>query len=76
MARRLRRAGVEVVGYNRSREVTDQLAKEEGFVARLFGRGSRRSAGAAARGLADVTRRERSPNRHCPSCWTCWKQVT
>ena len=32
MARRLRRAGVDVVGYNRSNEIVDQLAKEEGLI--------------------------------------------
>jgi 6-phosphogluconate dehydrogenase len=31
MTRRLRRAGVEVVGYNRSREIVEQLAVEEGM---------------------------------------------
>jgi 6-phosphogluconate dehydrogenase len=33
MARRLRRGGIEVVGYNRNRQVTDQLAFEEGLIA-------------------------------------------
>lgn len=33
MARRLRRGGIEVVGYNRSREVVDALAAEEGLIA-------------------------------------------
>ncbi len=33
MARRLRRAGVDVVGYNRSNEIVNQLAKEEGLIA-------------------------------------------
>lgn len=33
MARRLRRGGIEVVGYNRSHEVTRQLQQEEGLVA-------------------------------------------
>lgn len=33
MARRLRRGGIEVVGYNRSREVVDTLAAEEGLIA-------------------------------------------
>lgn len=32
MARRLRRAGVDVVGYNRSNEIVHQLAKEEGLI--------------------------------------------
>ena len=32
MARRLRRAGIEVVGYNRSNDVTQQLAQEEGLI--------------------------------------------
>ncbi|BAZ93378.1 6-phosphogluconate dehydrogenase [Thiohalobacter sp. COW1] len=32
MARRLRRGGIEVVGYNRSREVVDTLAAEEGLI--------------------------------------------
>ncbi|MAT64319.1 MAG: 6-phosphogluconate dehydrogenase (decarboxylating) [Gammaproteobacteria bacterium] len=32
MARRLRRGGIEVVGYNRSREVVDTLAAEEGVI--------------------------------------------
>lgn len=33
MARRLCRAGIEVVGYNRSPDITDTLAKEEGLIA-------------------------------------------
>lgn len=33
MARRLRRAGVEVVGFNRSHDITRQLAVEEGLTA-------------------------------------------
>jgi len=33
MARRLRRGGIEVVGYNRTRAVVDQLAAEEGVIA-------------------------------------------
>jgi 6-phosphogluconate dehydrogenase len=32
MARRLRRAGVDVVGYNRSNDIVNQLAKEEGLI--------------------------------------------
>jgi 6-phosphogluconate dehydrogenase len=32
MARRLRRGGIEVVGYNRTRTVTEQLAVEEGLI--------------------------------------------
>jgi len=33
MARRLRRSGIEVVAYNRSRTITDELAEETGLVA-------------------------------------------
>jgi 6-phosphogluconate dehydrogenase len=33
MARRLRRGGIEVVGFNRSRDVVDTLVKEEGMIA-------------------------------------------
>lgn len=33
MARRLARGGIQVVGYNRSREIVDTLAKEEGIIA-------------------------------------------
>ncbi|HEY0634099.1 MAG TPA: NAD(P)-binding domain-containing protein, partial [Gammaproteobacteria bacterium] len=33
MTRRLRRRGIEVVGYNRSREVVEQLQREEGMIA-------------------------------------------
>ncbi len=33
MARRLRRGGIEVVGYNRSDDITQQLAREEGLIA-------------------------------------------
>ncbi|MBI5462048.1 MAG: decarboxylating 6-phosphogluconate dehydrogenase [Gammaproteobacteria bacterium] len=33
MVRRLRRGGIEVVGYDRSREVVDALAREDGMVA-------------------------------------------
>ena len=33
MARRLRRGGIEVVGFNRSRDVVDALVKEEGMIA-------------------------------------------
>jgi 6-phosphogluconate dehydrogenase len=32
MARRLCRAGIEVVGYNRSRDIVDELAAEEGMI--------------------------------------------
>jgi len=32
MARRLRRGGIEVVGYNRTRSVVDELATEEGII--------------------------------------------
>ncbi|MDA1107609.1 MAG: decarboxylating 6-phosphogluconate dehydrogenase [Proteobacteria bacterium] len=33
MARRLRRGGIEVVGFNRSHEIVKQLAREEGVIA-------------------------------------------
>ena len=33
MTRRLCRRGIEVVGYNRSREVVEQLQREEGMIA-------------------------------------------
>ena len=33
MARRLCRGGIEVVGYNRSTEIINSLAKEEGLIA-------------------------------------------
>jgi 6-phosphogluconate dehydrogenase len=35
MARRLCRGGIEVVGFNRSAEITQQLAREEGLIAAL-----------------------------------------
>lgn len=47
MARRLLRAGIQVVGVNRTREVTERLAAEEGLI--------------AADGLADAVSRLPSP---------------
>ncbi|MEJ2346605.1 MAG: decarboxylating 6-phosphogluconate dehydrogenase [Gammaproteobacteria bacterium] len=47
MARRLRRGGIEVVGYNRSREIVDQLLREEGML--------------GADSLADVVGQLRAP---------------
>jgi len=47
MVRRLRRGGIEVVGYDRSREVVDALAREEGMD--------------AAEGLADLVSKLHAP---------------
>ncbi|MBI5040020.1 MAG: decarboxylating 6-phosphogluconate dehydrogenase [Gammaproteobacteria bacterium] len=47
MVRRLRRGGIEIVGYDRSREVVDALAREEGMV--------------AAEGLADLVSKLPAP---------------
>ncbi len=47
MVRRLRRGGIEVVGYDRSREVVDALAREDGML--------------AADGLADLVSKLHAP---------------